>query len=421
MPIENVYIKEGVGMLRVAVSGAYGFNKTGDEAILLTLIATLKTLSPGIKITVYSHRPQETKKVFGVNAINRWNIFAIIHNLMRSDMLFSGGLLQDTGGVGSICYYLTVVSLAKLLGRQVIYYAHGLGSVRSRFGRWLTRVVSNRVDLITVCDEASRDDYLALRVKRPAIVLTADPVLALSPAQFDLKIGAELLERLSSCGSPGGQGETEITPIRTEAASGSAPVRKNRLGLVLRDWKVDSSYQRAVAQTADRMSSEGWEVVVIPYHYPKDLSCCQEVASFMKECNILVSERIPLETMFSLLGNLDLVLGMSLHALIMASVMRTPCVGLPYDKNVQRFLELTNQPAGGSADHVESDFLYQTLMKTWDERQEIATRLDQVLIQLRQQAWETASLSLSVFYSRSPNRRGEIERNAYVRRRNESK
>jgi polysaccharide pyruvyl transferase WcaK-like protein len=90
--------------------------------------------------------------------------------------------------------------------------------------------------------------------------------------------------------------------------------------------------------------------------------------------------------------------------------MRTPCVGISYDQKVERYLELTHQPIAGTVEDLDTQMLYQKLVETWGQRQEIISRLDQVLVQLRQQAWETASLSLSVFYARSPQRRGEVDR-----------
>ena len=161
-------------------------------------VTTIRALAPGAEITVFSYSPVETRQVYGVKAVNRWNPFGVIWALLRSDLLLSGGggLLQDVTGVRSICYYLVVVALALAVGKPVVYYAQGVGPVRTRFGRWLTRIVSNRVDLITVRDQASRDDLLAMGICRPPLVVTADPVLALNPSQLNNAGGAELLEAL---------------------------------------------------------------------------------------------------------------------------------------------------------------------------------------------------------------------------------
>lgn len=404
-------------MLRVAVSGYYGFNNTGDEAILLAMVSTLKALAQNVEITVFSKSPRETSRAYGVKAVNRWNPFAVGWALLRSDILLSGGggLLQDVTGVCSIIYYLAVVILARLLGKPVVYYAQGVGPVRTRFGRWLTRLVSNRVDLITVRDQASKDDLIAMGVNRPPLVVTADPVLALSPQQIPAGPGEALLARLRSDSAgrrEGGEGERHAAgPDSTEKADAPEKREENggrrTLGIAIRDWRDHYDYKRIVAVVADRLVREGWEVILIPFHYPVDLRACQDVSLLMQEPNLLVQERLSVETLFSLMGRLDLVLGMRLHALVMACVMRTPCVGISYDPKVERFLETCGQPVAGSVESLDTGRLYRELTGAWERRQEIVGRLDQVLIGLRQQAWETASLTLSLFYSRFPHRRAK--------------
>ncbi len=445
----DIFAKKVSSVLRIAVSGYYGFKNAGDDAILMAMVATIRALAPGAEITVFSSSPVETRQLYGVRAVNRWNPLGIIWTLLRSDMLLSGGggLLQDVTGVRSICYYLAVVLLALVVCKPVVYYAQGVGPVRTRFGRWLTRVVSNRVDLITIRDQASRDDFLAMGVNRPPLVVTADPVLALNPAQLDIADGAELLAELHRAGSadshagrpeqarhpglngvngglqesvspdgaektpepasPNGKGEAtaeaDAGPERTKTA-------KRRLGIIIRDWPDDGQCKKCIVTAADRFVRNGWEVILVPFHYPDDVQACKEVSWLMQEPNLLVDRRQTVGALFGLLGAFDLVLAMRLHAIVMSSVMRVPCVGISYDPKVERFLELTGQPNAGSVASLEEEQLYRVLLDTWERRQGIAAHLDKVLAHLRQQAWETASLTLSVFYARSPQKRRELGR-----------
>ncbi len=415
-------------MLRIAVSGYYGFKNAGDDAILMALVTTVRALAPGAEITVLSSSPAETRQLYGVGAVNRWNPFGVIWTLLRSDLLLSGGggLLQDVTGVRSICYYLVVVALALAVGKPVVYYAQGVGPVRTRFGRWLTRIVSNRVDLITVRDQASRDDLLAMGICRPPLVVTADPVLALNPSQINNAGGAELLEtlrlpaRLVRKGTedmageqpePVSGGEEELHPPRAGHGPGAGNAGR-RLGIVVRDWSDDARYKKCIAAVADRFVRDGWEAILVPFHYPADVQACNDVSLLMQEPGLLVGNWLTVGALFGLLGELDLVMAMRLHAIVMASVMRVPCVGISYDPKVERFLELTGQPNAGNTASLEEEQLYRILLDTWERRQEIAAHLDKVLAQLRQQAWETASLTLSVFYARSPKKRREPVRPA---------
>ena len=125
------FTRQVSSVLRIAVSGYYGFKNAGDDAILMALVTTLRALAPGVEITVFSNSPAETRQLYGVRAVNRWNPFRVIWALLHSDLLLSGGggLLQDVtgGGVRSICYYLMVVLLALVVGKPVVYYAQGVG------------------------------------------------------------------------------------------------------------------------------------------------------------------------------------------------------------------------------------------------------------------------------------------------------
>jgi len=419
------FTKKVSTVLRIAVSGYYGFKNAGDDAILMALVNTIRALAPGAEITVFSNSPAETRQLYGVRAVNRWNPFGVIWALLRSDLLLSGGggLLQDVTGVLSICYYLVVVALALAVGKPVVYYAQGVGPVRTCFGRWLARIVSNRVDLITVRDQASRDDLLAMGICRPPLVVTADPVLALNPSQLNNAGGAELLEalrlqaQLDGKGPEGADGEPP-EPVPPEgkkeppAQADPAGCAKHRLGIVVRDWLNEARYKKCIAATADRFVRAGWEVILIPFHYPADVQACKDVSWLMQEPGLLVGNWLTVGALFGLLGELDLVLAMRLHAIVIASVMRVPCVGISYDPKVERFLDLTGQPNAGSTASLEEEHLYRMLLDTWERRQEIAAHLDKVLTHLRQQAWETASLTLSVFYARSPKKRRELGRAA---------
>ncbi|NLK01375.1 MAG: polysaccharide pyruvyl transferase CsaB, partial [Clostridia bacterium] len=145
-------------MPRVVLSGYYGFQNAGDEAILYSIIKALRKVSPDIEMLVLSNSPSETSLRHGVEAANRWCIKEIYSEIRKSDLFISGGgsLLQDVTGLKSLVYYLGIVFLAKLLGKPVMFYAQGIGPINSFIGRVLTKIAADRVDLITVRDENSR-------------------------------------------------------------------------------------------------------------------------------------------------------------------------------------------------------------------------------------------------------------------------
>ena len=62
----------------IVLSGYYGFNNAGDEAVLYAIINTLKDELKDIDITVLSNSPEDTAKKYNVKAINRWSFREVV-------------------------------------------------------------------------------------------------------------------------------------------------------------------------------------------------------------------------------------------------------------------------------------------------------------------------------------------------------
>lgn len=141
---------------KVVISGYYGFNNFGDDAVLSVLIDSLKQAKI-TDITVFSKNPKATKESFQVKSSKTFGIFGLIFNLMRCDFLISGGgsLLQDATSLNSLIYYLGVIILALLFGKKVIIFAQGLGPINNKFFEKITATVLKKCSYVTVRDEKS--------------------------------------------------------------------------------------------------------------------------------------------------------------------------------------------------------------------------------------------------------------------------
>lgn len=141
---------------KVIISGYYGFNNFGDDAVLSVLVESLK--QSGIDdITVFSKNPELTEKMFKVKASKTFGIFGLFYNLMRCDFLISGGgsLLQDVTSTKSLIYYLCVIVTALFFRKKVIIFAQGLGPINNKFFEKITALVLKHCAYITVRDEKS--------------------------------------------------------------------------------------------------------------------------------------------------------------------------------------------------------------------------------------------------------------------------
>jgi N-acetylglucosaminyldiphosphoundecaprenol N-acetyl-beta-D-mannosaminyltransferase len=298
----------------------------------------------------------------------------LIKTLAGADLLISGGgsLLQDVTSWRSIVYYLGVIALARLVGTRVMYYAQGVGPIRRRWTRWLTRIISDRVNLITLRDEGSRRELEELGVKRPPVVVTADPVLGL-----------------------------EIP------AAGPARAGQPMVGISLRQWGRTDGYKRVVAEAADFLAGKGWKVVFLPFYHPDDVQASLEAAAMMKRPSRVIEEKLTAAELLQQVGGLDLLIGMRLHSLVFAAVNGVPMLGISYDPKVDSFLEGIGREPVGSVDSLPLEGLISRLESTIARLDQERDYISGQAETLKARANRTAQLALRLLDSPKPDLGGE--------------
>lgn len=303
-------------MRRVVVSGYYGFGNAGDEAILAALVGGLREHVPDARFTVISGNPDRTARLHGVDAVARNNPLAVARALAGGDLVVSGGgsLLQDVTSQRNIPYYLGVVALARALGKPVMLYAQGVGPVSRRLGRRLIPLVCNGVQRITVRDQESLALLRELGVVRPPVEVTADASLALEPAAgFDAQAALR--------------------------AEGVEPGRRPLIGMALRSWR-EGADPAVLVEVADALAAElGAQVCFLSMQSPDDEGMARAVLARMsRPGGVLLGSGYHPRELLALIGALDLVIGMRLHALIFAALAGVPPLGLSYDPKIDNFL-----------------------------------------------------------------------------------
>ena len=365
-------------MSEIVISGYYGFTNAGDEAMLAAMIEALTDLEPEIKITVISGNPVDTRQRHGVNAVYRLNYPEIARVLHRSDLLISGGgsLLQDVTSDRSLYYYLSIMMLAQKMNKPVMLYAQGIGPVRGSLAKNAMRVIGNMVDLITVRDEGSRLELASLGICKPPIHVTADPVLAMHPV--DTEIGRSILRR--------------------HGAEGASPL----VGLSVREWKDWTHYKQVLAHCADQiMEQYGARVVLIPMQWPDDLEAARKVAVRMRNKPAILPDEYTTSELLSLVGNLDMLIGIRLHALIFAAVMHVPMIGVSYDPKIDRFLETLGERHAGTLQNVTVDAIIARVQELWPELNRANKQREERINALRDKAFSNAELALALIENRS--------------------
>lgn len=353
---------------RVVISGYYGFDNVGDELILSSIVHNLRRVGEW-RIFVLSSNPAKTSSTYNVRAVNRSSPRDVLRVLRGADLLISGGgsLFQDVTSSGSLLYYLGLIDLAQTMHKKVMVYAQGIGPINNSFNRILTSHVLNNVHLITVRDEDSIKELKNLGVHRPEIVLSADPVFCYADVR------------------------THLEQMR----------RERRIGVCIRRWPRAPHLPRVVAEASDELISKlGVEIVFYPFH-PDDRSLSYEVLGMMERDAQVCEEKNPLE-FSSLINQVDLVVGMRLHSLILAAANYIPMVGISYDPKVNSLIRYVGQRLAGQIENLTAQELAHTTEVVFRARDEYRRRLEKFVPYLRKRAEINHRLALELI--RSDNR-----------------
>jgi len=357
---------------RLLLSGYYGYGNAGDEAVLSGLVAGFRSAAPTgeLELTALSGSPAETRTAHGIEAADRYQPAALLPAIARCEAFLSGGgsLLQDVSSAHSIFYYLGVVKMAQMLGKKTMFIAQGVGPLSLPRSRKLVATVANKLDAITVRDSDSAALLREIGVTRPLIEVTADPALLLSP---------------SSSGSPiiGGGGA---------------------FGVALRPWHGQENVGAEVAAACLAALSRQ-KPLLLPMQDASDRPVAEQFARKWGEANAatLCSTTDGLGPLLSIIAGCDMMVGMRLHALILAAATGVPSVALSYDPKVAAFMQGSGQgDAMYDLNAPDLDRLAALLARVWAERTVRADALHAALPGLRAKAMRNVDAALSLIRTR---------------------
>lgn len=313
---------------RVLISGAYGADNIGDEAMLHTIIAQLRDIEPDIGICVVTRAPEDAKRLYGVDAVFTFDVLSLLREMKKADLFISGGgnLIQNVTSRRSLWYYLNTLSAAKRRKCRVLMYGCGIGPLSGEGDRRRAAgILNDCVDCITLREEESALLLNELGVTKPETLVTADLVLSLEPAPEN-----EVLDFMQTCGmEPDGQ----------------------YAGFGLRPWpgletKLDT-LASAVRYTYETL---GLTPVFLSMNYNFDRPTADKVAQLAGVPCILLPRIDRPDMALGILGKMKLTAAMRLHAVLMSASLGVPVVGISYDPKVSAF---TNHIGCGSSLELE--------------------------------------------------------------------
>ncbi|MDO4923537.1 MAG: polysaccharide pyruvyl transferase CsaB [Peptococcaceae bacterium] len=321
---------------KIVMSGYYGFQNAGDDAVCYAIIEALRHEVPGCDITVLSNDPALTTKTYGVAAADRWKIKDIWKALGQADLLVSGGgsLLQDVTSKNSPIYYLGIIFMAMLRRKPVVIYGQGLGPLNSKRNRTLVKWAFNHVRAIHVRDDESYELVRELGVKDP-VQVAPDPVLGIDGDVVDSEKGRHILE---------GLGYDSARPLAL---------------IALRDW-ANTNYVHEFAALGDALVEQGYSVGLLAMHHDQDETISKAVCAHMRGGAFVIADAYDTPTLFSIFDNAALVVGMRLHALIIGAALDKDVMAISYDPKVASFMKMIHNPHCVGLDEVTAARLIET-------------------------------------------------------------
>ncbi len=324
---------------KILLSGYFGFNNLGDEAILYSMVEGLKRLGD-FEIVALSADPVGTSKKFNIRSVDRMKPAAVLSELKRCDLFISGGgsLFQDITSKKSIWYYMALIWLAKKIYRKkVMIYSQGIGPVNDPSNRKRLARLLEHTDIINVRDEDSRRALADMGLHKEVFV-TADTVFTLEKP--DKALGKRLLAEAGiACDRP-------------------------LVGIAIRPWKdSDERIVDALQKVVAHFSDQEAELILLPFYQPGDLVISQKVADLAgarAEAHIL-KDRLDERQMLSVIANTDVMLSMRLHGLIFGVIGEAYPIAISYDPKVDSLMKELGMPAPATVDNLSAEELIERL------------------------------------------------------------
>lgn len=332
-------------MTNIFIAGYYGLNNIGDEAILSGMICSLNKYIDDAQFSVITNDPVETKKIhnvipikqsfkegiprFALNCIFKNELYDIFRQINNCDIFILGGgsLLQDLR-IYYLPFLLSMVYYAQKKGKKTVVYGIGAGPIDTPFGKKLCRKILGSADLVTVRDTMSKN--VLERCGLQNVIQTADPAFGLDLQKNDIL-------------------------LRSHGASRER-LDENFLSAALYNWLQDSdkNHNRPASFEAlekrrkilsevfsDICETHKGKLFFIPT-VKIDETGYSQIRNSMRTSNevSVANYTNDLIKVLSLLSKSDLLIGMRLHSLILASIIGVPIVPISYCGKVKSYLEL---------------------------------------------------------------------------------
>jgi colanic acid/amylovoran biosynthesis protein len=391
------------------------FNK-GGVALVNSMIETLTYFIPDCKFTALAHQanynqyPIKVIETVGYNssikaglkalnllmasfllmAFNKLGIHLnprneILREYVESDAVINTGgdnLTEDYGTL-SLAFNLNYLLIGLFLKKPVIVYAESIGPFKGTISRLMANFVLNRVDLITIREEISKENLNKINVSKPHICITADSAFLLKAVNATRLTELLAKENITENNRP----LVGISISKIISRYGFSDFEKSE--------EKYNQYVNVMARTIEYITENlGATVVIVPHvidprknddRWVAD-DVCKLIPNKLKV--ISIKEDYTPEELKGIIGHCDLFIGARMHATIASTSMLVPTIGIAYSHKIYGIVgEML-----GQKEYIldVKELTYESLIsridEVWKNREKIKKQLEIKVPQVKERA-----------------------------------
>jgi len=402
---------------KITLLGSNSGRNAGDAAILATIISEISGVFPDVEFEVPTTNPKYIASRYPADLVKPisvmpWNLslrllgLPVFNSIRRSDLtLITDGIIFDYRlfnlAFNFVPSLVCLVRFANLVKKPIGCYDVGIGPVRSYWGKRMVRYLCNRLDFIMVREKDSYQLLQDLAVNKPPIDTYADVVFQCKPEPYNR--ARQILEA---------EGITVTSDKKIDKDTDDGHVKKyiatkRLIGFNLTTY-VDSwlkegdnklsreNFMTHIAKAVDHLIDTLDVEILFFTTQIMDIGFTETTIQKVKNNNkvyLIPNSKYTHSEIMGVMKELDLFVGMRLHALIMASTVGTPVIGMVYAPKVKSFVELLGEGARGIIlPDVSGERLAAFVSDTWKDKDRMKEALDKKVGELKNKVQESTRI-----------------------------
>ena len=396
----------------------------GDVALLNSRIKALKESIPDAEFIVFTYYPEmdhelEMKYLQGINikfydvigrvglsprmilktvsSILKLLLYRIGFNIKSIEKsgiqeYFNADVIINTGGdvltedYGSLSYLSYVINLlfGILLNKPVVLYAESIGPFKKTLNKLIGRFIFNKMVLITLREEISREYLKELDINKPPIYVTADSAFLLKPAPHQLIKGIMLNEGIDENNRP----LIGMSVSKIIARYGFLDLKDN-------EGKYNK-YIDLMSKVIDYLIDNLNATIIFVPHVMEDRTVADDIINLVKNKHkcISIKKEYTVEELKGIIGECDLFIGARMHATIASTSMSVPTISIAYSHKTHGIIGkmLGQEMYVLDIRNLDYNVLILKIDDAWRNKEKIKRNLESKMDDIKGRAFSNAKL-----------------------------